>query len=129
MALFGETRIKDRRQDLQDGLLNESVKYVWNAELPLTATFFLDGSATHWRRPVRPIQELLFHRWPVLTGPSFELPDRHAVRTGSTPVPFDLAPRTLEMYRFDNLLHQSVFWRRVQGWLIAARRTGLLLAE
>ncbi len=29
---FRKLRIEDRRQNLTDGLLNESVDYVWNAE-------------------------------------------------------------------------------------------------
>ncbi len=40
---FRESRIEDRRQDLTDGLLNETVQHVWYAELSLTATFFRDG--------------------------------------------------------------------------------------
>ncbi len=40
---FRKLRIEDRRQNLTDGLWNESVDYVWYAELSLTATFFRDG--------------------------------------------------------------------------------------
>ena len=29
---FGKPRIEDRRQDLADGLLNESVEHVWDTE-------------------------------------------------------------------------------------------------
>ena len=47
---FGETRIEDRRQDLNDGLLDQAVQHVWDAELPLAAVGFVDRHASH--RPV-----------------------------------------------------------------------------
>jgi hypothetical protein len=128
-ARFRERGIEDRRKDLAGGLLNETVDYVGNSEQPLTATFFRDGFATYRAGPVRTVQELLSDAGPVGWCPDLEILDRHAVRAGGSPVTADLTPGSLKVFYVHNLLHQSVCWRRAQGWLIAECRIGRLRSE
>ena len=105
---FRKVRIEHRRQDLADGLLNESVEHVWNSEQPLTATFFRDGFPTYRARPIRPIQELLSNGGPVFTSPGLELLDRQTIGARGAPITFDLTPGMVQVGRIDNLLHQSI---------------------
>jgi hypothetical protein len=105
VARFRKRRIEDRREDLAGGLLNEAVEDVWNSEQPLTATFFPDGFATYRSGPIRTVQELLADAGPVAWRPDLEVPDRHAVRTGGSPVPADLTPGPVEVLYVHNLLH------------------------
>ncbi len=59
VARIREARIEHRRQNLLDGLLNQTVQHVWNAELPLTAIRFINGLPANRRRLIGPIEKLL----------------------------------------------------------------------
>jgi hypothetical protein len=54
VARFREARIEHRCQNLLDGLLNQTVQHVWDAELPLTAIRFVDGLPPNRLRGVVP---------------------------------------------------------------------------
>jgi len=64
VARSREARIERTRQDLQDGLLDQAVEHVGNAELLLTAIPFVDGLSPDGRGLVRAIEKLLPDRRP-----------------------------------------------------------------
>ena len=80
---FRETRIEDRSQNLQDGLLNDTVHHVWNAEMPLSTIRFGNRLAPGRSRLVSPFQKLLSDRRPVGSTIIRELVDRNPIGTRS----------------------------------------------
>ena len=55
---FRESGVENRREDLQDGLLNQAVDHVWYPEVSLTAIRFGNRLASGRTRLVSPFQEL-----------------------------------------------------------------------
>jgi len=47
-----KVRIEDRRQDLEDGLLNQSIHDIGNAKVTLAAIAFRSGLSPRWLRDV-----------------------------------------------------------------------------
>ena len=102
-----EGRVEDRRQDLLDGLLDDAIQHVGDAEHPLSAAVRLgDGFPADRFRPVGAIQELLPYPRPMLADEVREVGDSHAVGTGGPVVGFHRFPGPLHVRRGDNLLHQ-----------------------
>ena len=59
VSLSREARIEHRREDLLDGMMDQAIKHVWDAELSLTATRLVNGLPPHSCGLVGAIEKLL----------------------------------------------------------------------
>jgi hypothetical protein len=64
VAVIGKRRIELRLQDLQQGLLNESVQDRWNAKLALASIRFCDCDAAYCLRLVATRKKVLANARP-----------------------------------------------------------------
>ncbi len=103
---FGERWIEDRGQDLQDGLLNQAIDHVGNAEVSLAAIGFGNRLPPARARTVSPFQELLPNDRPMVPEGLEELVQGDAVGAGGTAVRFDLFPSTLDVRFVNNRFDQ-----------------------
>ena len=103
---LGKVRIEDRRENLQDGLLDQSFLDIGNAQQPLAAIRFRDGFTPSRFRPVRPIEELLSKLRPQGTNVLGELLQRDTIGPGGSVVRFHLLPSLLHVFGIYDLLHQ-----------------------
>src|SRR5579859_3814594 len=59
VAVLAEGGVKDRLQDLQQRLLDQTIRHRWDAELALATLRLGDRHPSHRTGPVRPLQQLL----------------------------------------------------------------------
>ena len=103
---FGKVRVEDRRQDLCNGLLDQSVDHVWDAEVPLTAIRLRDGLSSDRFHTISSIEKLLSDRLPTRSEPLGKVVDRDSVRTRGPAVGFDFRPGLFHVEIVDNVFHQ-----------------------
>lgn len=105
-ARFRESGIENRREDLQDGLLNQAVNHVWYPEVSLTAIRFGNRLAPGRTRLVSPFQELPPELRPLWPEGFRELVQGDAIGARGSAVRSDVLPGSFEIGLVDNPFHQ-----------------------
>ena len=106
---FAEVRVEDRGEDLLDGLLDQTVEHVWNAEQPLTAIRFGNRFSSGRSRTISAFQKLLSKLRPTWSEPVGEGFDRHTIGAGAP-----LLPRTL--FHACSILASSTIFSIKETW-------------
>jgi len=103
---FRESGIDNRREDLQDGLLDQAIDHVWNSEISLTAIRFGNRLPPGRARLVSPFQELPPEIRPLWPGGFRKLVQGDAIGAGGPAVRPDVLPSRFEIGLVDNPFHQ-----------------------
>ena len=103
---FRESGIENRREGLQDGLLNQAVDHVWYTEVSLTAIRFGNRLAPGRTRLVSPFQELPSNLRPLRAEGLAELVQGDAVGARGSAVSLDVPPSRFHVGSVDNPFHQ-----------------------
>src|SRR5215468_599256 len=106
VAVLGERRVPTLLQNLQHGLLDQSVDDTGDAEFPDPAVRFgyLDPFDRLWL--VGPRQQLGSYVWPMLTQEALGVVDGHPINARSSLVVSNALPCAYEVLSFAHLLHQ-----------------------
>ena len=126
-TLVREVRIKDRCENLYDGLLDQAVQHVWDAELAFAAIGFGNRLATYRRGPIRSLDQLLLDFGPMLSEPGRECGEGHAVGPWGSTVGLHFLPCVFEIGFVDDCRHQRRL-KLAQGWLLSVRCRGISLS-
>jgi antitoxin HicB len=86
---LGEVRVEDRREDLQDGLLDHPIGYRRDPQRTFPSRALRDHDPQHRRGSVAAIQQGLANRGPMLPHEVGELLQDHPVTAGSALVGLD----------------------------------------
>ena len=127
VAIVREQRIEDRRELLQQGLLDQAIHDTGNAQLPHTALRFGNFDRPHCLGMVFTCQQPDLQDGPILFHVACQVGDRHAIGTRRPLVADHALIRTLEIRRCKHPLHQRVRLRvhprhRRRRYLCAVRR-------
>jgi hypothetical protein len=96
-AVLAKGRVQQRLQDLQQRLLDQSIRHRRNAQLTLATIRFRNRHPSYRTRPVRPLQELITNHRPrrsQVAGGLGNIPAIHASRAFVGPYPL---PRLLQV--------------------------------
>jgi hypothetical protein len=105
-ARFRESGIEDRREDLQDGLLDQTIDHVGYTEVPLTAIRFGNRLPPGRSRLVSPFQELPPEFRPLRPEGFRELVQGDAIGARGSAVRPDVLPSPFEIGLVDNPFHE-----------------------
>lgn len=75
VARFTKVGIEHRCKDLDNGLLEQSIDYVWNTKQSLSAIGFVNGLPPHRTGAVSAIEQLLSNLRPTGSNPVWEFCD------------------------------------------------------
>jgi hypothetical protein len=93
VAVFTERRIKQRLQYLQQGLLNQPIRYRRYAQLALASVRFRDHYPSHRTGPVRPPQQLVSYSRPSRDQMTCGLLNIQSIHAGCSTIGFDTLSR------------------------------------
>ena len=101
-----ESGVENRREDLQDGLLDQAIDHVWNSEISLTAIRFGNRLTPGRTRLVSPFQELPPDLRPLRPEGLRELVQGDAIGARGSAVRLDVPPSRFHVGSVDNPFHQ-----------------------
>ncbi|MNR27308.1 hypothetical protein D3C85_1445750 [compost metagenome] len=108
VAVVRKQGVEDRRELLQQGLLDQTIHDAGNTQLPSSTFGFGDVNGAHTLRLVLTGQQSSFEDWPILFHVACQFGDRHAIGTRRSLVADHALIRTLEVGRCKHPLHQRV---------------------
>ncbi len=108
VAVIREQRVEDRRELLQQGLLDQAIHDTGNAQLPCSTFGFWDFNGAHTLRVIHAGQQPSLESRPILFRVVRQLIDRHAIGTRCALVADHTLIRTPEVGRCKHPLHQRV---------------------
>jgi hypothetical protein len=106
VAVLREGRVESWLQDLQEGLLNESVERRWDAELSLPSVALRNELTLHRLGPVGAREQLLSKHGPGLPQVLTQRFHRHPVDAGTALVLLHALQRRDDVAALDDALHQ-----------------------
>jgi hypothetical protein len=92
VAVFAERRVKQRLQHLQQGLLNQPIRYRRYAQLALASVRFRDHYPPYRTGPVRPPQQLVSYLRPSRDQMTCGLLNIQSIHAGCATIGFDTLP-------------------------------------
>jgi len=101
-----ESGVESRREDLQDGLLDQAVDHVWYTEVSLTAIRFGNRLTPGRTRLVSSFQELPSNLRPLRAEGLAELVQGDAIGARGSAVGLDVPPSRFHVGSVDNPFHQ-----------------------
>ncbi|MNO19197.1 hypothetical protein D3C76_89250 [compost metagenome] len=108
VAVVREQWVEDRRELLQQCLLDQAIHDAGNAQLPCPAFGFGDLDGAHTLRVILAGQQPSLEGRPILFHVARQLGDRHAIGTRCTLVADYAMIRTFEVGRCEHPRHQRV---------------------
>jgi len=108
-----ESCIEDRAEDLRDGLLDQPIQHVGYPQWPFAPAALGEHDPPHRLRTIAAIEQLRADRRPMLARERGEALHRHPITTGRSVVGLHPLPRSTQVVRRYDSLHQMI----VQGWL------------
>jgi hypothetical protein len=108
VAVFGERRINDALQDLQQGLLDQPIHHRRNPQFAHAAIGLRDLDAAHRQRPVAAIEQGFPNPGPVRSQVVRRLGNRQPIRPSTAAIGFDAFPRRLHVRFRERLRKQAI---------------------
>src|SRR6202011_1597920 len=106
VAMLGKRRVPLLLENLQQGLLDQSVDDARYAELSDPAVRLGDFDPLDRLRLVDSIEQLRPNAWPVLTQVVLSVVDGHPIHARTALIPSNAFPRSFEIRSVAHLLHQ-----------------------
>jgi len=107
VTVFGEGRINDALQDLQQGLLDQPIRHRRNSQFAHPAVGLRDLDAAYRQGPVAAIQQTRPNPGPVRSQVVRRLGNRQPIHPSTAAIGFDAFPRRLHI-RARERLHKQV---------------------
>ncbi|MNL45027.1 hypothetical protein D3C87_1676420 [compost metagenome] len=108
VAVVRKQGVEDRRELLQQGLLDQTIHDAGNTQLPSSTFGFGDVNGAHTLRLVLTGQQSSFEDWPILFHVACQFGDRHAIGTRRALVTDHALIRTSEVGGCEHPFHQRV---------------------